>query len=246
MSAPKHKPSQAPAAAPQPAAGKPKSLSGRALARECGAVPDTANRWLKDAGCDTLNLDPDRHDEYVGIIRERQAGAAEKVERLTSSDLMRECGSDRESVNKWLIQEGHDPRHLDPAKHDLYVEIIQRHQNSSKAPGMPGAMKGTDGDGLTWLEAVQREDAIRKKRENMIAAKVLAEEWISASAHHQILSSLTSRLETVPDKIRTELGLTIAQRDRIQKILDETRFDAAEETRRAMDQARKKVEETKI
>jgi 3-methyladenine DNA glycosylase/8-oxoguanine DNA glycosylase len=110
---------------------------------------------------------------------------------------------------------------------------------------MPGKKAARDNDGLTWLEAVQKQDARRKKRENDIADKVLKEEWVSASAHHQILANLTAKMETAPDKIKTELGLTIAQRDRIQKILDELRFDAAAETRRTFIAAKKQVEDAK-
>ena len=168
------------------------------------------------------------------------------MDRLSIASLAQECGTARESVRKWLTEAGYDVRNLTAADHDACVQIIREHQRTSTAPGMPGGKTGRNEEGLTWLEAVQQQDAIRKERENMIADKVLKEEWMSTSAHHQILSSLTSRLETAPDKIKTELGLTIAQRDRIQKVLDELRFDAAAETRRMQVAARKKVEENKI
>ena len=165
--------------------------------------------------------------------------------RLAPGALARECRSDRESVKRWLTDAGHDALNLDPALHDVYVAIIRQHQKESTAPGMPGAKAGRTKDGLTWLEAVQKQDALRKERENKIADKVLKEEWVSASAHHQILANLTAKLETAPDKIKTELGLTIGQRDRIQKILDDLRFDAADEVRRAFTAAKKKVMEAK-
>ena len=230
--------------APAAIGGSPVAASGKvsvaALARECGSNRSSVSGWLKAEGYDPLNLDPASHDDYVRIIKEHQVSGRESV-----AALVRECGSDRFSVNRWLKAEGYDPLNLAPAFHDDYVRIIKEHQAASTAPGMPGKKAGRDKDGLTWLEAVQKQDARRKKRENDIADKVLKEEWLSASAHYQILSNLTAKLETAPDKIKTELGLTIGQRDRIQKILDELRFDAAAETRRAFAGAKKKVEEAK-
>lgn len=159
-------------------------------------------------------------------------------DRITIALLSLDCRAPREHVKRWVMDGGYDPANLRPEDYDDLVKLIQSHQTGKGGAKTPQR----DKDGLTWLESKQKEEQRKLKRENDIAEKALTETWMLTTAHHQILSNYSSALETVPDKIRTELGLSVAQRDRVQKILDAARFDAAAETRRMLEEGKKRVQ----
>ena len=160
--------------------------------------------------------------------------------RISIASLAKLTDSTREDVRRWLLDAGHDPLHLAPEKHDEYIRIIESHKKEKVHPG-EGESPHRDREGLTWGESKQKEEARKLKRENNLAEKALGEDWMTTVAHHQIMSNLCAKLETAPDTFKAQLGLTAAQRDLIQKGLDEIRFDAAAETKRALLDGKKKA-----
>jgi len=98
--------------------------------------------------------------------------------------------------------------------------------------------------GLTWLESKQKEQTRKLERENTIAEKVMAEEWMTVTAHHAILSNFVAKLEAVPDKLKAELGLSESQKKKIVAVLDQARSDAAAEIERAFAEAKEDVTES--
>ena len=160
--------------------------------------------------------------------------------RLSIHALAKLTGSNRENISNWLIDAGFDVLNLSPKDKNELIRIIRSHQI------LPGGAKEArkpqrDKEGLTWGESKQKQETLKLQRENKIAEKALAEQWMEVAAHQTILTALTSKLESIPDKAKAELGLTHTQRERLQKMLDECRFDAAAETRRAFERAKKKV-----
>jgi hypothetical protein len=166
-----------------------------------------------------------------------------KPKRLSISALMWECNSDRDNIKKWLMQAGYDKANLDPALRAEYVKIIHSHQRKIGPGGIHHKTGGREA--LTYLERKQKEETRKLARENNIAEKALSEEWMTTAAHHAILASLMSKLELIPDKARTDMGLSSGQRDRLQKLLDEARSDAVAETDRALSEGRKRAAEKK-
>ena len=160
--------------------------------------------------------------------------------RISVASLNLLTGSTRVDIKRWLIEAGFDPLNLDPAKSDEYLRIIKTHQDTKVHPG-EGQSPHRDGEGLTWSEAKQKEETRKLRRENMVAEKAMAEDWMTTAAHHAVLSSLCAKLETAPDTFKAQMGLTAAQRDLIQNGLDEIRFDAAADTRRALLEGKKKA-----
>ena len=158
--------------------------------------------------------------------------------------LSEETGSTRENIKQWLMEVGHDPHALVMEKHDEYVSLIKAHKKNKVAigQGKSDAKPHFDKDGLSWAESLKRQETLRLQRENRIADKLLAEEWLSANAHHQILASLCGKLETIPDKAKAQMGLTETQTVALQKLIDEARSDASSETRSAFMDGRKKAE----
>lgn len=160
--------------------------------------------------------------------------------RISIASLAKLTDSTREDVRRWLLDAGHDPLSLVPEKHDEYLRIIESHKKEKVQPG-EGESPHRDRDGLTWLESKQKEEARKLKRENVLAEKALSEDWMTTVAHHQVLANLCSKLESAPDTFKSQLGLTAAQVGLIQKGLDEIRFDAAAETKRALLDGKKKA-----
>jgi hypothetical protein len=152
--------------------------------------------------------------------------------RITIASLERDTGSRREDIIRWLKDEGFDHLNLPIDGSERYYEIIAAHQAKKGA--------SSSGSGVqTELEKKQIQETRKLKRENDIAEKALSGDWMMTSAHHAILSNLCAKLETVPDTVKTELGLSVSQRDRVRNILDQARKDAAADTERALKEQEK-------
>ena len=165
-----------------------------------------------------------------------------KERRVSVYSLEKETGARGEDISRWMRDAGFDPLNLAPEKHDEFVRIIMVHRNKKVRSG-EGRKPHLDKDGLTWSESKQRQESRKLTRENDIAEKIMCEDWMATSAHHQILSALMTRLESVPDKAKSELELTAKQHKGLLKILDEARNDAAAETRKALLDAKKRIKE---
>ena len=95
---------------------------------------------------------------------------------------------------------------------------------------------------MPWAAVKTREEARKLQRENAIAEKLLAEEWISAEALHGITSNYFSKIEQVPSKFRAETGISDANMKKLLAMLDQARQDAAADVRREFLEAKKRVQ----
>lgn len=163
----------------------------------------------------------------------------DKPEILSIHSLSEETGSSRECIKKWLIDAGFDPLNLTVDRKADYISVIKSHQ--VKATKMPIR----DGDGMTWLERKQKQEERKLKRENDIAERVMREEWVSSSAHFEIISAIFAEIEQVPDKFHAESGCSIVHKDKLRTMLDQSRNNASANIRQSFELAKKRVRESK-
>lgn len=157
-------------------------------------------------------------------------------ERLTIGGLATETGRRREEVIRWLTN-----AHLYYQKEFLStkeacIEEINKHRmrsdSGAKARFGGAEDKEPDGEtGLPWKDALDREKTIELRRLNRIAEKTESGDYMPTAVHFERLSLLCGKIEQVPDKARSELGLTDLQTVKLTKMLDECREEAAKEVR---------------
>jgi hypothetical protein len=104
----------------------------------------------------------------------------------------------------------------DPKLH----EILKERKKAVKSEKDPAT-------GLSWFQAHMREATLQKRRENKLADEVMRENWVEFAYHLEILKSLTEALDRIPEKLKSEFGLTEPQQARVQQVLDDARTDAA-------------------
>jgi hypothetical protein len=152
---------------------------------------------------------------------------------VTINQLATETGSDQRSIKKWLNGEGLEPiGHQKLGQHEsalfqkeAALEIIARHQ-AKNSDGNEDNKVDPD-TGLTWFQAYLREQTLERRRKNEIAEKVKDEEFMRAEDVKQVFAVLMNGLDQLPGKLKSELGLTTAQKTRVQTIVDEARKSAA-------------------
>jgi hypothetical protein len=133
---------------------------------------------------------------------------------ISIRSLAEKTGADRASIAKW-IHGITDPKEA--------LATVREHQKTAKA----GARDPKTG--LTWFQAKLREDALRMRRENAQAAGIEAETWMATADHHKIIAVIIGRLDQIPNKAHSELGITPEQTIALQRMIDEARTVAAKE-----------------
>lgn len=153
--------------------------------------------------------------------------------RSNLSELSRLTGADRSAIKRWLDGAG-----LKPVKTDGKTAYWST--TAACAIIEPRARKGASRKaepnidpvtGLTWFQLLTKEKALASQRENEEAAAVQSEQWMEVEQHHKILSAVVSRLENIPGKARSELGLSDTQAVGLRRMLDEARTEAAAKVR---------------
>jgi hypothetical protein len=134
--------------------------------------------------------------------------------KLSIRTLAKKTGADRASIAKWIAG-------IDSEEEALAT--IREHQKNSKAGAIDPAT------GLTWFQAKLREDTLRQRRENQEADEVQAERWMLTSDHFRMVKALVDRIEAIPSKASSELGLTSPQAIGIRRMLDEARTAAGKQ-----------------
>jgi hypothetical protein len=154
---------------------------------------------------------------------------------VTANALSQQTGAERRDVRKWLATENvetkSDAQGRTLYRKDAAVQVIESHRKKTKRPEKATAADSNidPKTGLTWFQAKMREDTLQKRRENEIAERLKDETWMAVDAHHQFLSQLCGKLDQIPLKARSELGLPDSQALRLQKMIDEARADAVKE-----------------
>ena len=153
----------------------------------------------------------------------------------TILDLMRETGSDRVAIERWLLMDGISPVRTKQEQgrvrkwwpRDLSIACIQSHK--SRSVHRNGEANIDPETGLTWHQRKDREDALSKARDNEVADKLKNEEWVSAEFMHNKFASFCLALEQIPGKLKSEIGLTDKQALAVRRAIDEARESAAKE-----------------
>lgn len=131
--------------------------------------------------------------------------------------LAKKTGSTERSIKKWLELE-------QPETEADAVAIIRKHQEAGEAKG--GEIDPETG--LTWFQAKTKEEAIRIRRENEREEKLESKELMPSAEHLEVLVQLCQKLEQIPFKAKSELGLNDQQKKQLQRMIDEARKVAAD------------------
>jgi hypothetical protein len=156
-------------------------------------------------------------------------------EGVSVQDLADETGMEIHTVRKWLQLEGVKPvrqRKLGKRKVPYYelekaLEVILPHKGRAK--DLAAGHLVDPETGLTWNQAKLREEARKLRRANERAEKLESRELMPTADHHAIVGAIVARVEQVPGKAQSELGLSPAQVEQLRRMLDEARESAAKE-----------------
>lgn len=147
------------------------------------------------------------------------------------SDIARKLCIEQDTARKWLDAEGLRPVKESKTRkeYDLEaaLEAIKPHVKSKVVRNYDPTANIDPESGLTWQQKKIKEEARSLEMENDRAAKLLSEEIMLTSDHHKILAAIVSRLEQVPGKAQSELGLNSPQIIGLRRMLDEARVSAA-------------------
>ena len=135
----------------------------------------------------------------------------QKTTKISVRALARKSKCDRDSIARWI--QGCE------TEEQALKAIAER-----KVPLKAG---GTDADGMSWWHAYLKERALKLRRENAQAAGIEAGTWMATADHFKIVAAVASRLELIPGKVSSELGLSPGQTLAIRKALDQARQVAA-------------------
>lgn len=137
---------------------------------------------------------------------------------LSISSLAEKTGADRRSIKKWLSLDN-------PKTEEEAIAIITAHKSKKVEPDEANIDPKT---GLTWFQAKQKEEVLEKRRENRIADKLEDKTYMLSADHHAILASMCSKLEQIPAKAKSEMGLSESHRAKLQRMIDEARDNTAQ------------------
>ena len=161
--------------------------------------------------------------------------------KLPGSSVYKIClklGMTEPAARKWLNLEKLEPLRIVTRKsgrEDRYydeekaIAILKPHCGGRRAN-----TENVDPDsGMSYTQLKMKEDWVKRKRENEIEEALKTKTWIEVTQHHQVLSTLTDKLDRLPLKCKSELGLTDLQAAGIQRIIDDIRKEASEEVKKS-------------
>ena len=161
--------------------------------------------------------------------------------KLPGSSVYKIClnlGMTEPAARKWLNLEKLEPLRIVTRKsgrEDRYydeekaIAILKPHCGGRRANP-----ENLDPDsGMSWAQKLIMEKAIEKKRQNEIEEAAKNKTWIEVTQHHQVISTLTDKLDRLPLKWKSELGLTDAQVKGTLRDIDNAREDARVEVKKS-------------
>lgn len=149
---------------------------------------------------------------------------------VSIQSLYAKTGCDPKNIRRWFIEAGLEPAEV-KGKSKLFDEkkglkIISQHKKGSREESDSEVDPET---GLTWFKAKLMEDTLTKRRERKLQEAIDAKDYILTTLHHDVLRAVINRLEQIPGKAKSELGLTDAQTVGIRRMIDEARQESAKE-----------------
>lgn len=158
--------------------------------------------------------------------------------KLSISHLALLTGHNREEIRKWMVDENCYKDGVFLKSEEECLAVISKHEtyrnNGSLNRNSDAKSANTEPDdetGLPWKEALEREKTIELRRLNRIAERTESGDYMPAATHKERVSILTGKLEQIPDKARSELGLSDTQTSKLTKMLDDCRQEAVNETK---------------
>lgn len=142
------------------------------------------------------------------------------MKKSSNATIALQVGCTRESVSKWLHEAGLTPE--SPGA----VELCQQKHKKREEPD-PNQIDPCSG--LTWYKLEQKEKALKLARENRIAERLENETYMKVEDHFQIIGIIAERLNLLPLRAKSELGLSEPQAIRLQHLIDEARSVTAKE-----------------
>lgn len=154
---------------------------------------------------------------------------------ITLPELSRKLGCNYATARKWLNAEGVKPvrvegRESGKGSFHYYDEEKATAAVKPHLKAQHNTVPSIDPEtGLTWGQKKTMEEALKLEREREIADALKAKELMRVSDHQRILTGGISRLEQVPGKAQSELGLSGQQVLGLQRMLDEVRSSWAKD-----------------
>lgn len=166
---------------------------------------------------------------------------------ITIGDIEERTGVNRRTIEKYLSIAGVKPVETVAGRFKYYdldqclsalEEKVRKAKPTRSNGAIPKSIPKINGDanpnidpetGLTWAQKELKERARKLQRDNEAAEKLLSKELMKSSDHDRMFSALVSRLEQIPSKAQSELGLNPVQILGLRRMLDEARTVAAKE-----------------
>jgi hypothetical protein len=144
--------------------------------------------------------------------------------------------ADHETVERWLAKCGIEPIRTEIKGGKKFrvwgLNALQAAEKMTKAViNAPAPASNGNGDGgvTNWAHAKLKQETIKLEMENEQKRKLAEKEIMLTEDHYRQVSAIINRIEQVPGKARSELGLSDAHVTGLRRMLDECRNAAAEE-----------------
>jgi hypothetical protein len=137
---------------------------------------------------------------------------------ISLRSLAGDIGVDWSSLSKWCDKDCVDIKDADAVR-----ACALAHKSK------PREARVDPKTGLPWAQAKAREETLSKRAERKIKEKEQSDAWVTSDKHFQVLTGFCARLEQIPGKAKSSLGLSEEQRVGLQKIIDDMRADYAKE-----------------
>jgi hypothetical protein len=161
-----------------------------------------------------------------------QLSGKQNAEGVTITGLFCKTGVERLTIIKRFQTEGLNPirkrgrRAYYDESEAMKVLAPQIAKRANAAHSEPNIDPET---GLTYHQKLEKEKSIEIALRNRDTERAQSNKWLTAEEVDEMLSLLISRIEQLPEKWKSQLGLTDAQVIAIRRGLDEIRTEAAEE-----------------
>ena len=82
--------------------------------------------------------------------------------------------------------------------------------------------------GLTWAQTLTKQKALATERDNEKKESIKNRTWMMVDDHMRIISAIVQKIEQLPGKARSELGLSDSQTSGLIRLLDAVRSESSE------------------
>lgn len=109
------------------------------------------------------------------------------------------------------------------------LELCNQRHLKHAAPQEDDPARFDPDTGLSWHVKKTMEEAKRLARENLIADKLLNQTYMMVDDHLEVIGLIAEKLNLLPGRCKSEMGLSDSQLVRLTRMLDEARAVAAKQ-----------------